>query len=354
MPPLQTGLLYGVSFLKEDVISAAPHERLRSDAVAVAMSMCFEQQLQQQQQQKISPTYKSSSFSSSSSSSSTCCGSDFILSKDKICIVDPNVAFLMVSMNSIRLGPLDAMRKAELIFVPIANFDTTVPEGGYHWTLLVLQKEKVFLDSNRNSCCFYYWYPSIHVDSLLISHSNHESDRFQGSSSSSAYSHNQRFAQRAATLIISGLAAADDGDGDDNDRGDRDDIDDTDETEENEQHERIIIKTMTKAELNPNIKYHHASSSPRSLLFDPIVIPSAPQQKNSCDCGVFVALAVGSILKRMIEKRSSTSVFFVSPNEGGSERKFDSGMKIADWGYDQCSATKFKGDLFMFMSLALK
>lgn len=322
----KTGLLFGVSFLNEDVVSTQRHSQLRSDAVAVAMEMAVDSLLNRNVMGGSSNTnlHTGNTVSTARNHSS-------------FCLIDPNVAFLMVGMNSCKLGPVDAMMKASLIFVPIADFSTSVPEGGLHWTLLVLQR-----DSEG------YWYPPVHVDSLVR----------RSATGGVVNSNNHLFAARAAGLIMTGVA------------------------------------TPGKASMyNPKVSYlrrenldeTHQINIDRSP-FEPVTLSTAPQQNNSCDCGIFLALATKRILEKTgrINKGSgddgnllllTNSIFFrnVAATAGNSDdenrqekillvldetRKFPLDVASSSeteqlWNYDQGTATKFKADLFTAMSFAL-
>ena len=148
--------LHGIQFIKDDVLSCAQNQQLRPDAVAVAIQHGIRNKLHQ-----VSPSIFS----------------------NEICVIDPNVAYMLGYFESFRLGPVDLMTKATKIFVPIADFSREdIINSVLHWTLLILEKDTTTSNPHR-------WFQPIHLDSL-----------------NRADSVNQKMAEKISSLIISGLS----------------------------------------------------------------------------------------------------------------------------------------------------
>lgn len=280
----------GIGYNELDAQSTSPRERLRSDALAFCFAAVTDS--------------RTTTTTSSSSSSSTFSPEIQPALKSCVCVIDPNVAYLIVSMRKVSLGPVDDLKRASVICVPIADFDVGQPEAGAHWTMLVLHRMTTAQNgdaagSNPAACLSapsvpgnqMLWFQPIHIDSAT---------RNGGADSSNA-----RFAARAAHIFISGLAqlASDD---------------------------TCAVAPAFVTGINNGQATQSTSAMNVQLL------RSTPQQQNSVDCGVFAALALGAVYDlvgaRLQQQALNAPLFFGADEE--QARRY--------WSFDQAVASQFK------------
>ena len=215
----------------------------------------------------------------------------------------------MVGTGRCQLGPIADMRSASVICVPLANFDTEEPEGGQHWTLLVLQRapaptpasESAFDGDRRrhHSPAAMHWYPPLHIDSALRANGNGE-----------ATSSNAVFAQRAAHVVMSGLAA-----------------------DASEACGRAVTSCVRV------VAAGGAAGGSNGVA----LCSASPQQQNGHDCGIFAALAARDALRLFCDE---------GRGDGWLGERRD-GTAASAWTFDQSVATDLRRRVYSEMVAAM-